>query len=45
MRWGRSWQRSTVAPPLTEFLELGALTIALLLLAAFVAGWVDAVVD
>jgi uncharacterized protein len=29
---------------LTEFLELGALTIALLLLAAFMAGWVDAVV-
>ena len=29
---------------MTEFLELGTLTIALLLLAAFVAGWVDAVV-
>ena len=29
---------------MTDFLELGALTISLLLLAAFVAGWVDAVV-
>ena len=29
---------------MTEFLELGALTISLLLLAAFAAGWVDAVV-
>ena len=41
---GRSWRPSTVALPLTDFLQLGAPTIALLLLAAFVAGWVDAVV-
>ena len=44
MRWGRSWPRSTAAPPLTDFLQLGAPTIAFLLVAAFVAGWVDAVV-
>ena len=44
MRSARWWPRCTAGSLLTELFELSGVTLALLVLVAFAAGWVDAVV-